>query len=55
MSRRLMASLLIAIDSTIEAESYAARKGRTVSFSEESIERMAVSVYIQNSREGGVL
>lgn len=50
--RRLMSALGAAIDAVAESQEYAKRRGLGITFSEESVRCLAISVYIQNSREG---
>jgi hypothetical protein len=55
MSKRLLGSLLCAINACHEAETYSARLGRPLQFSSEDVRCFAITAMIQNSKEGGVL
>jgi hypothetical protein len=48
----LMAALKTAIDATLEATVYAARKGVELAFTEESIRALAITCYIQSAKGG---
>jgi hypothetical protein len=48
----IAAALKAAIDASLEATVYAARKGLELAFSEESIRALAATVYIQNAKGG---
>jgi hypothetical protein len=50
--RRLMAALGAAIDAVAEAQDYAKRRGLGMTFSEESVRCLAITVYITISKEG---
>jgi hypothetical protein len=50
----LQHALMSSIDSAIAAEQYAATKGFSVRFGSEDLRAMALSLFIQHAREGGL-
>ena len=50
----LHAALLLSIDAAIAAEHYASAKGLSVRFGSEDLRAMALSLFIQHARDGGV-
>jgi len=50
----LQNALASSIDAAIAAEQYAARKGFSVRFGSEDLRAMALSLFIQHAREGGL-
>jgi hypothetical protein len=50
----LRAALASSIDAAIEAEQYAAAHGLSVRFGSEDLRAMALSLFIQHARDGGV-
>jgi hypothetical protein len=50
----LHAALVVSIDAAIAAERYASAKGLSVRFGSEDLRAMALSLFIQHARDGGV-
>jgi len=50
----LHAALVVSIDAAIAAEHYASAKGLSVRFGNEDLRAMALSLFIQHARDGGV-
>jgi hypothetical protein len=50
----LRAALAASIDAALEAEQYAAAHGLSVRFGSEDLRAMALSLFIQQARDGGV-
>jgi hypothetical protein len=50
----LRAALVASIDAALEAERYAAERGRSIRFGSEDLRAMALSLFIQHARDGGV-
>jgi hypothetical protein len=50
----LHTALLLSIDAAIAAEHYASAKGLSVRFGSEDLRAMALSLFIQHARDGGV-
>jgi len=50
----LRAALAASIDAALEAEHYAAARGLSVRFGSEDLRAMALSLFIQHARDGGV-
>jgi hypothetical protein len=50
----LRAALAASIDAALEAEQYAASHGLSVRFASEDLRAMALSLFIQHARDGGV-
>ncbi len=50
----LRAALSASIDAAIEAERYASEHGLSVRFGSEDLRAMALSLFIQHARDGGV-
>ena len=50
----LHAALVVSIDAAITAEHYASAKGLSVRFGSEDLRAMALSLFIQHARDGGV-
>ena len=50
----LRAALVASIDAALEAERYAAAQGRSIRFGSEDLRAMALSLFIQHARDGGV-
>lgn len=53
-SASLHTALLLSIDAAIAAEHYASAKGLSVRFGSEDLRAMALSLFIQHARDGGV-
>lgn len=53
-SSSLRAALAASIDAALEAERYAAEHGLSVRFGSEDLRAMALSLFIQHARDGGV-
>ena len=49
----MMSSMCAAVDAAVETQAYAARKGLGLTFSEESIRAIGLSIYIDACRNGG--
>jgi hypothetical protein len=49
----MMASMCSAVDAIIEVQAYATRKGMGLTFSEESVRAIGLSIYIDACRNGG--
>lgn len=52
-SAKLMAAYMSAIDTLVEAQAYAARKGLAIAFNGEDVRSTAISCYISACKEGG--
>jgi hypothetical protein len=52
--QELRAALVASIDAALEAERYAAEQGLSVRFGSEDLRAMALSLFIQHARNGGV-
>ena len=52
--RALRAALTASIDAALEAEHYASAHGLSIRFGSEDLRAMALSLFIQHAREGGV-
>jgi len=50
----LRAALVASIDAALAAEQYAAAHGLSVRFGSEDLRAMALSLFIQHARDGGV-
>jgi hypothetical protein len=51
-TNKLMASYMAAIDTLVEAQAYAARKGLVIAFTGEDVRSTAISAYIQLGKDG---
>ena len=49
----MCSSMCSAVDAVMETQAYAARKGLGLTFSEESVRAIGLSIYIAACREGG--
>jgi hypothetical protein len=49
----MCAAMMAAVDAVIETQAYAARKGLGLTFGEESVRAMGLSIYIGNQQKGG--
>ena len=52
MAQQMCAAMAAAVDSIIETQAYAQRRGLGVTFSEESVRAIALTIFIQNAKGG---
>jgi len=49
----MMAAMCSAVDAILETQAYATRRGLGLTFSEESVRAIGLSIYIDQCRNGG--